>query len=266
MSDIDYMLNEINAYCQSQANCKECKINHLKDFEGSCACDITTEQGLQVIEERYKVIVNLRGERGKYMSNIEMMRNKLTDYCASVGECEECVLDVCVSTAKGTLEQDVLRQFVKMNELEHDDVSFDDMRNKILDYCAGAVTCEACVLEPLKQGYRCMNDTADGKEERMRERYDVIRAIEKFKQNKEDYQATKEKLHEATNEKLLTQEESNKVKYNIELTESQLISLSEFIELDFIGSIKSDDGVGDMNYLCDICGIYEQLRGFIERD
>lgn len=48
-------------------------------------------------------------------------------------------------------------------------------------------------------------------------------------------------------------------KYVLELTRSQVINLVEFIELNFIDSIRDDENIDNMGYLCNMCDIYKAL-------
>ena len=46
----------------------------------------------------------------------------------------------------------------------------------------------------------------------------------------------------------------------IELTDSEITNLIAFFEYEFIPSIKGDDELDNMGYLCEMCGIYNKLK------
>lgn len=46
----------------------------------------------------------------------------------------------------------------------------------------------------------------------------------------------------------------------LNLTKEQVESLLEFIEFEFIPSIRRDPGCDNINYLVNICGIYKELK------
>ena len=50
-------------------------------------------------------------------------------------------------------------------------------------------------------------------------------------------------------------------KYVLELTKSQAKNLTEFLELNFINSIRGDEYIDNIWYLCDMCDIYKALDG-----
>ena len=48
-------------------------------------------------------------------------------------------------------------------------------------------------------------------------------------------------------------------KYVLDLTKSQAKNLAEFLEFNFINSIREDEYIDNMWYLCDMCDIYKAL-------
>ena len=54
--------------------------------------------------------------------------------------------------------------------------------------------------------------------------------------------------------------------FAITLTKSQAENLLEFIDIYFINSIRGDEEVDDMNYLCDMCDIYKKLKDILEKN
>jgi hypothetical protein len=46
----------------------------------------------------------------------------------------------------------------------------------------------------------------------------------------------------------------------VELTKSQIRNLADFIQFNFIDSIRQDDGIDNINYLVDMCDAYKVLR------
>ena len=52
--------------------------------------------------------------------------------------------------------------------------------------------------------------------------------------------------------------------YELRLTKSQVENLAEFIEFYFIDSIRTDDGIDNIDYLVDMCDVYKNLRTLIE--
>lgn len=44
------------------------------------------------------------------------------------------------------------------------------------------------------------------------------------------------------------------------LTKSQIDNLIEFFELEFIGMVRKDDCIDNMDYVCDMCDIYKGLK------
>lgn len=50
-------------------------------------------------------------------------------------------------------------------------------------------------------------------------------------------------------------------KYVLELTKSQAKNLTDFIEYNFINSIREDEDTDNIWYLCDMCDIYKALDG-----
>lgn len=51
--------------------------------------------------------------------------------------------------------------------------------------------------------------------------------------------------------------------YTIQLTHSQLINLKEFIEFNFIPSVREDDTIDNINYLVDVCVVYKQMADML---
>ena len=47
---------------------------------------------------------------------------------------------------------------------------------------------------------------------------------------------------------------------NLGLSESQVSNLLEFFDMFFIQSIREDDSIDNMDYVCDMCDIYKQLK------
>lgn len=47
---------------------------------------------------------------------------------------------------------------------------------------------------------------------------------------------------------------------NLRLSESQVSNLLEFFEICFIQSLREDDSIDNMDYVCDMCDIYKQLK------
>ena len=46
---------------------------------------------------------------------------------------------------------------------------------------------------------------------------------------------------------------------SFDITKGQIASLIEFIDLNFISSIRNDEDVDNMDYICNICDIYKNL-------
>lgn len=46
----------------------------------------------------------------------------------------------------------------------------------------------------------------------------------------------------------------------IELTKSQVENLMDFFELEFIDSVRNNEGTDNINYLVDMCDIYSKLK------
>lgn len=44
------------------------------------------------------------------------------------------------------------------------------------------------------------------------------------------------------------------------LTKSQIDNLIEFFELEFIGMVRKDNCIDNMDYVCDMCDIYKGLK------
>ncbi len=54
-------------------------------------------------------------------------------------------------------------------------------------------------------------------------------------------------------------------KFTLELTKSQVKNLAEFIQFNFIDSIRADEETDNIYYLCDMCDIYKALDALIEK-
>lgn len=54
-------------------------------------------------------------------------------------------------------------------------------------------------------------------------------------------------------------------KYVLELTKSQARNLADFIAYKFIDSIREDEDIENIWYLCDMCDIYKALDGISKR-
>lgn len=50
-------------------------------------------------------------------------------------------------------------------------------------------------------------------------------------------------------------------KYVLGLTKSQAKNLADFIEYNFIDSLRDDEDIENIWYLCDMCDIYKALDG-----
>lgn len=50
----------------------------------------------------------------------------------------------------------------------------------------------------------------------------------------------------------------------ITLTKTQAENLLEFIDIYFINSIRDDEEVDNMDYLCDMCDVYKKLKDILE--
>lgn len=53
--------------------------------------------------------------------------------------------------------------------------------------------------------------------------------------------------------------------YTIDLTKSQVENLIEFFEVNFIRSVREDDGIDNMAYIVDMCHIYTKLKNAKEK-
>jgi hypothetical protein len=51
--------------------------------------------------------------------------------------------------------------------------------------------------------------------------------------------------------------------YDIVLTESQVKNLIEFFQFNFIESVRSDEDIDNIEYLCDMCNLYQTLKGCV---
>lgn len=49
-------------------------------------------------------------------------------------------------------------------------------------------------------------------------------------------------------------------KISIELTKSQIRNIADFMRFYFIDSIRNDTDIDNINYLCDMCEAYKELR------
>lgn len=52
----------------------------------------------------------------------------------------------------------------------------------------------------------------------------------------------------------------------ITLTKTQAENLLEFIDIYFINSIRDDEEVDNMDYLCDMCDVYKKLKDILENN
>lgn len=50
----------------------------------------------------------------------------------------------------------------------------------------------------------------------------------------------------------------------IEITENEAESLLDFIEVDFLEALRNDSYIDNFNYVCNICGIYKQIKKAVE--
>ncbi len=48
--------------------------------------------------------------------------------------------------------------------------------------------------------------------------------------------------------------------YNLVLTKSQIDNLVEFYQFNFIESIRNDEEIDNIEYICDMCDVYRKLR------
>ena len=48
--------------------------------------------------------------------------------------------------------------------------------------------------------------------------------------------------------------------YKIYLTKSQVEILIEFFEINFIDDIRNDEGIDNIDYICDMCNVYQELK------
>jgi hypothetical protein len=46
----------------------------------------------------------------------------------------------------------------------------------------------------------------------------------------------------------------------LRLTESQVVSLLDYIEINFIQAIRDDTDVDSIEYVCNICDVYKKLK------
>ena len=51
----------------------------------------------------------------------------------------------------------------------------------------------------------------------------------------------------------------NNVTISFDITKGQIESLIEFIDLNFLPSIRTDEDIDNMDYICNICDIYRNL-------
>ena len=54
-------------------------------------------------------------------------------------------------------------------------------------------------------------------------------------------------------------------RYPVMLTGSQISTLAEFVEFNFIRSIRDDVDIDNINYLCDMCDAYKILLSTLEK-
>lgn len=54
--------------------------------------------------------------------------------------------------------------------------------------------------------------------------------------------------------------DERKIKCRLTFTLTQVKNLAEFLELNFIQSIRDDTDIDNIDYLCDMCGIYKELK------
>lgn len=46
----------------------------------------------------------------------------------------------------------------------------------------------------------------------------------------------------------------------LDITKSQAESLLKFIEIEFIDSVRNDEGIDNMQYVVNICDVYKELK------
>lgn len=51
--------------------------------------------------------------------------------------------------------------------------------------------------------------------------------------------------------------------YKVELTKSQVKNLIEFFQFNFIESVRRDEDIDNIEYLCDMCNLYQTLKGCV---
>lgn len=68
-----------------------------------------------------------------------------------------------------------------------------------------------------------------------------------------------ETMVERNNMKIISTPNYNNTTISFEITKGQIGSLIEFIDLNFIPSIRNDEDIDNMDYICNICDIYRNL-------
>ena len=116
------------------------------------------------------------------------------------------------------------------------ELTIEEMREKIREYCYERV-CSECELLALDYKGECYSDDFEGFEKRLKRRCDKIDGVENTEEVREV-----EPL------------------YNIQLTGSQLEDLADFIQFEFIDSIRNNEETDNIYYLCNICDVFRKLE------
>ena len=138
---------------------------------------------------------------------------------------------------------------INVEEFKQNKKDFDvkKMQSKISQYCKKADHDACCDCElydlrtPNEHGTGCIYDSDI---DNLKARCDRIDELER----EHSVELTEEHEH------------------SVELTESELISLLEFIELEFIDSIRDNEETDNMEYLCNMCRVYEKAKEALKID
>ena len=173
--------------------------------------------------------------------NIEEAIEQIADYYGLESQSRQC-------------GEECAELIVTLSKLRRDDTgtacAIYDVAEEIADVYVMTMQMQYLLEIPDKQ-------IEDIMKEKLKERLEEVAS-----NNKESFKSAKEKkqISAMKKETAKESEETDKI-VKVDLTESQAENLAEFIELEFIHSIRNDRELDNIEYICDICDVYRKLRG-----
>lgn len=194
------------------------------------------------------------------MKSVNEKRKELCGYCYGIDDCEDCIFDkyigFCTPFAENVTNDNKIEELYEIY-LEYKGEIMEEKENRV----------NAAEQDTVEQS-NATEQSYDKIIEKKRDK--LIKLCESYGDfcDKCPLQGSDIGICDFRKENGNLIEQYYKVafpnEFIITLTKTQAENLLEFIDIYFINSIRDDEEVDNMSYLCDMCDIYKKLKAVLE--